>query len=68
MTDGDAVTNDYKPSNTTQQWVKSDNRIVNRFDPSQCLDIKRARDKDGAKIVAYEYKALDNQHWEFEYI
>merc|ERR1711976_87087 len=66
--DGKAITNDYDPSTQTQQWVKVENRIVNKFDPATCLDIKGAKDRDGAKLIGYEYSGSDNQHWEFEYL
>merc|ERR1712170_198142 len=42
--DGVAVTNECMPSIPTQQWVKSESRIVNRMDPTSCLDIKGAKD------------------------
>merc|ERR1711976_512064 len=66
--EGDAVTNEYMPSIPGQQWVKIENRILNRLDPDTCLDIKRRDDSDGANLIAYQYKGSDNQHWEFEYI
>merc|ERR1711976_542771 len=66
--DGKAITNDYDPGTQTQQWVKVENRIVNKFDPATCLDIKGAKDRDGAKLIGYEYSGSDNQHWEFEYL
>merc|ERR1711976_368189 len=66
-THGDyAVTNHYDPGWFSMQWVKNGLRISNRMDPNQCLDIKGAKDKNGAKLIPYEYHGADNQHWIFE--
>ena len=58
----------YDSCNAGQQWVKVANKILNKFDPSSCLDIKGADADDGAKLISYEYSGQSNQHWSFDYI
>lgn len=55
-----------EPGKPTQQWSRSGHRIVNKFDPDTCLDIKGG--VDGKDIIHYEYRGQDNQHWLFEYL
>lgn len=55
-----------EPGKPTQQWVRHGNRVVNKFDPATCLDIKGG--SGGKDVIHYEYKGGDNQHWMFEYL
>ena len=58
----------YDSCNAGQQWVKVANKILNKFNPGSCLDIKGADPDDGAKLISYEYSGQSNQHWSFDYI
>jgi len=49
-------------------WAVHDNRIVNVFNQSECLDIKGNNAGDGAEICIWSYKGSSNQHWKFDYI
>jgi len=51
-----------------QQWRIEGNKVVNRANPSECLDIERADTKDGAHVISYPYKKGSNQHWRIEYV
>jgi len=66
--DGDARLQPYDPTNPGQQWVKSDNRIINKMDHSICIDVKGGKKGNDAKLCAYGYKGAENQHFTFEYL
>ena len=53
-----------------QLWVPlfAENKIVNASDHNLAIDIQRAEDKNGAKVIGYEWHGGDNQMWDFEYI
>jgi len=66
---GDCVhTNEFQMGNHKQFWCVYSNRIVNRFDLNEGLDIKGENRDDGAEICAWAYKGSDNQHWHFEHV
>ncbi|ELU13755.1 hypothetical protein CAPTEDRAFT_220454 [Capitella teleta] len=46
--------------------TKQGQRTINRMNPTQCLDIKGAKDKNGSKVIEYEYHEAYNQHWNFQ--
>jgi len=50
-----------------QYWCVFGNKIVNRYDANEVLDIKGESKSDGAEICAYAYHGGENQHWELEY-
>jgi len=58
-----------QPFNGTdrQQWTWSGNRIINRINPNECMDIERAEDKDEATLVSWDYKGSNNQHWKMQF-
>jgi len=51
-----------------QQWRIEGNRIVNRINPNDCLDIERAESRDGVNVIQWNYKGSSNQHWRIEYV
>jgi len=51
-----------------QQWYFQGNRIVNKFYPSECLDVERAEMRDEASVIGWPYKGSINQHWRMEYV
>jgi len=51
-----------------QQWVFQGNRVVNRMYPSECIDIARAENRDGADVIGWPYKGSMNQHWTLQYV
>jgi len=50
------------------QWRIEGNRIVNRNNPSECLDIERGEMRDAANVISWNYKGSSNQHWRIEYV
>jgi len=48
------------------QWRVEGNKILNRA--GQCLDIRGAKNSDGAELCAYDYDDKKNQHWRLEYV
>jgi len=53
--------------NRKQFWCVYGNKVVNRYDLKEVLDIKGQDSDDSAELCGYEYKGTDNQHWKFEY-
>ncbi len=49
-------------------WVFKGNKIVNRRNPDQCLDIYGQNWDDGAEVGAYDYHGANNQHWKQEFV
>jgi len=54
----------------SMQWIKIGDRIIDKNDRGQVLDIKASKDKNGAKVLAYTWQMsdCDNQLWQCEYI
>jgi len=50
-----------------QQWMFQGNRIVNRYNQNEVLDIERADSKDGARIISWGTNNGRNQQWRMEY-
>jgi len=48
-----------------QRWMISGNRIMR--DQQNCLDVKGAKQKDGASVIQWNYNGGANQHWRIEY-
>jgi len=48
------------------QWKIEGNKIVNN--KGWCLDIRGAKNSDGAEVVAYDYDDKKNQHWRIEHV
>jgi hypothetical protein len=49
-------------------WCIEGNKIVNRYNTSEVLDIKGENRGDGAELCAWKYHSGNNQHWHFEYV
>ena len=48
----------------SQHWHLMPNRCwYNRTQRGYCLDIAQRKNKDGAKVVVWEYNGNDNQRW-----
>jgi len=62
------VLNPYSTTNARQQWIFQGNRIVNRNNTNEVVDISGAKKDDGAEVCAWPYKASPNQHWTAIYI
>jgi hypothetical protein len=58
----------HDPTIDSRKWVKSGQKIVNKADPGKVLDIKGGDSGKGAKLQAWDYNAVENQHWRFEYL
>ena len=52
----------------SQLWLKSGSALVNRYDPSQCLDVKDNNNDNGAQLCQWGYHGAENQHFYFEYL
>jgi len=50
-----------------QQWMFQGNRIVNRYNQNEVLDIERADSNDGARVIAWGPNNGRNQQWRMEY-
>ena len=61
-------TNEYQMGNRKQFWCLYGNKIVNRYDLNEVLDIRGENKDNGAELCAWSYKGGDNQHWHFEYV
>jgi len=62
------VMNPYAANNTRQQWIFQGNKVVNRHNTNEVLDIAKDDMNDGAELCAFRYKASTNQHWMAAYI
>lgn len=66
---GDHVqTGNYAEGNKKSFWVISGNRIVNKHNHDEVLDVKGKNQADGAEICAWRYGGAANQHWHFDYV
>merc|ERR1712076_34724 len=52
----------------SQLWLKSGSALVNRYDPSQCVDVKDNNNDNGAQLCQWGYHGAENQHFYFEYL
>jgi len=52
--------------NPRASWRLEGNKIMNGA--GECLDIRGAKNNDGAEVCAYDYKNKSNQHWRIEYV
>jgi len=50
-----------------QQWMFQGNRIINRYNQNEVLDIERKDSKDGARVIAWGQNNGRNQQWRMEY-
>jgi len=60
-------TSEFELGNPKQFWCVYGNKIVNRYDLNEVLDIRGEDSGNSAEVCAYEYKGGDNQHWQFSY-
>ena len=66
---GDCLhTSEFQLGNRKQFWCVDGNRIVNRYDVNEVMDIKGGNRDNCAELCGGPYKASDNQHWHFEYV
>jgi len=49
-------------------WVLSGNKIANKDNLSEVIEVKDAMTVDGAEMSVAEYSGAPNQHWDFHYI
>lgn len=49
-------------------WCIQGNKIVNRHDPNEVLDIKEGSHADCAPLCAWKFHGGNNQLWTFEYV
>jgi predicted NAD-dependent protein-ADP-ribosyltransferase YbiA (DUF1768 family) len=58
----------YDPTVDSRKWIKNGQKIVNKTDNDICVDIRSADSGKGARLIGHQYKAADNQHWQFQYV
>jgi len=51
-----------------QMWIFDGNKIINRVNRGECLDIKSNDKSDGATVVVWDYKGKSNQHWKQDFV
>jgi len=51
-----------------QMWILDGNKIINRVQRDECMDIKGADKGDGATVLVWKYKGSANQHWRLDYV
>jgi len=51
-----------------QLWMFQGNRITNKYNPNEVLDIERAEQRDEARVIAWNYNGGANQHWRMDYV
>ena len=56
----------FEPGNPDQMWQLTDKKIINRGD-LRVMDVKQECEDEGTKLIPYEYKASENQHFVAEY-
>lgn len=54
--------------NPGQNWVRMHNRVVNKFNATICLEIKKKSKKKKAELMPAEYKGDKHQHWKFVFV
>ena len=61
-------TSDFHLDNKKQFWCIDGNKIVNRHNSKQVLDVKGANSDSGAEVCCWDYSGAKNQHWQIEYV
>lgn len=49
-------------------WCVQGNKIVNRYNANEVLDIKGSNNADSAEICAYNFHGGANQQWQIDYV
>jgi len=62
------ITGEYKEGKEKLFWIICGNKIVNRDDWNEVIEVKDSMTVDGAELRAAEYRGLDNQHWNIKYV
>jgi hypothetical protein len=65
---GDKFTMQTFNASSQQQWTIQGNKIVNKGNPSLCLDIEGGKNEQGVNLISWPYKGSANQHWRIEYV
>ena len=66
---GDCLhTGEYQMGNRKHFWCLYGNKIANRYDLNEVLDIRGENKDNDAELCAWSYKGGDNQHWQFQYV
>jgi len=66
---GDCLhTGEWQSGNRKVFWCVVGNKIANRYDESEVLDVKGECKDDGAEMCGWKYKGSDNQNWHIEYV
>jgi hypothetical protein len=65
---GTVHTGKYEEGHNQAFWCIQGNKIVNRHNATEVLDIKGANGGDCAELCAWKYHGGNNQHWHFEYV
>ena len=61
-------TSEYQDGNRKQFWCIDGNKIANRYNQNEVLDITGENKANLAELCAFGYKGSANQHWTFEYV
>jgi len=56
------------PNDPHRLWIIQENKIVNRADPSQCLEVPKAKNQNGRRVEPAAYHGQPHQHWYIDYI
>lgn len=59
---------DDEPTENRTHWCIQGNKIVNRHNHDEVLDIKGRNADDGAELCVWNYHGDKNQEWHFEYV
>jgi hypothetical protein len=53
--------------NPKQMWQFQGNRIMNRSNPNEVVDIAQNNQSDGAEVCCWSYNGGSNQHWAMDW-
>lgn len=65
---GDFEMDNFDPGQSKQWWLFDGDKICNRYNNNECIDIIGASDDSGANLCAYDFHGGDNQRWNRDYL
>lgn len=66
-TSGKMLMQPYDPQNSKKQWMFQGNKVVNRTNPREVLDICGVNYDDGAEVGAWNDNGQQNQHFAMDH-
>ena len=58
----------FNPDEHRQWWLVYGERIINRHNHDEVLDVAEQNVENGAEVIPYAWHGGDNQQWKFDYL